>query len=71
MVQSFTERSILVNDLQFDRHLEENSIDAFAECITNASQLFHADPRGMEAIPNWTRVRAAFPQFTQRLRDAT
>jgi len=61
----------LVNDLQFDRHLEENSIDAFAECITNASQLFHADPRGMEAIPNWTRVRAAFPQFTQRLRDAT
>ena len=61
----------LVNDLQFDRHLEENSIDAFAECITSASQLFHADPRGMEAIPNWTRVRAAFPQFTQRLRDAT
>jgi len=61
----------LVNDLQFDRHVEEISIDAFAECITTASEVFRADPRGTEAIPNWTRVRAAFPQFTQRLRDST
>jgi glucosyl-3-phosphoglycerate synthase len=61
----------VINDLSFDRHVEEMSIDAFADCITTASEIFRADPRGAEAIPNWTRVRAAFPQFTDKLRDAT
>lgn len=60
----------VINDLSFDRHVEEMSIDAFADCITTASELFRADPRGVEAIPNWTRVRAAFPEFTYKLRDA-
>lgn len=60
-----------VNDLQYDRHVEESAIDAFAECITTAAQEFHGNPNGAEAIPNWTRVRAAFPGFTSRLRDAT
>ena len=61
----------VINDLSFDRHVEEMSIDAFADCITTASEVFRADPRGAEAIPNWTRVRAAFPDFTQKLREAT
>jgi glucosyl-3-phosphoglycerate synthase len=61
----------VINDLSFDRHVEEMSIDAFADCITTASEIFRADPRGAEAIPNWTRVRAAFPKFTHKLRDAT
>ncbi|MDA9858396.1 glycosyl transferase [Rubripirellula sp.] len=61
----------LVNDLHFDRHQEESAIDAFAGCITEAAELFRADPNGKEAIPNWTRVRAAFPGFTNRLRDAS
>ena len=61
----------LVNDLKYDRHAEETAIDAFADCITTAAVLFRDDPNGAEAIPNWTRVRAAFPGFTGRLRDAT
>ena len=61
----------VVNDVHFDRHGEEIAIDAFAECITTAAEIFRADPGGAEAIPNWTRVRAAFPGFTQQLRDAT
>lgn len=60
----------LVNDLQYNRHGEESTIDAFAECVTIAAEEFRADPGGGDAIPNWTRVRAAFPEFTQRLRDA-
>ena len=60
----------LVNDLQFNRHQEENAIDAFADCITRAAEIFRDDPNGAEAIPNWTRVRAAFPGFTDRLRSA-
>ncbi len=61
----------LVNDLNFDRHAEETAIDAFADCISRAADEFREDPNGAEAIPNWTRVRAAFPGFTQRLRETT
>ncbi len=61
----------LVNDLTYDRHAEEAAIDAFAECVTAAGDVFRVDPNGAEAIPNWTRVRAAFPDFTDRLREAT
>ena len=60
-----------VNGLNFDRHGEETMIDAFASCITTAAEIFRNDPNGAEAIPNWTRVRAAFPDFVDRLRDAT
>ena len=61
----------VVNDLQFDRHGEEATIDAFGECVTDAGNVFREDPNGAEAIPNWTRVIAAFPDFTGRLRQAT
>ncbi len=60
-----------VNDLTYDRHEEEAAIDAFAECVTTAADVFRNDPNGGQAIPNWTRVRAAFPDFAHRLRDAT
>ncbi|OYP28948.1 glycosyl transferase [Rhodopirellula sp. MGV] len=60
-----------INGLDYDRHGEETMIDAFASCITAAADIFRADPNGAEAIPNWTRVRAAFPDFVDRLRDAT
>ncbi|MCD0461625.1 glycosyltransferase family protein [Roseiconus lacunae] len=60
-----------VNGLDYDRHGEETMIDAFATCITTAAEVFRADPNGAEAIPNWSRVRAAFPDFVDRLRDAT
>lgn len=59
-----------VNDLEFDRHAEEATVDAFAECVTTAADIFRKDPNGAEAIPNWTRVLAAFPDFGRRLRDA-
>ena len=59
-----------VNDLSYDRHAEEATIDGFAECVTTAAEVFRADPNGAEAIPNWTRVLAAFPDFTHRLKEA-
>ena len=59
-----------VNDLEFDRHAEEATVDAFAQCVTTAADIFRNDPNGAEAIPNWTRVLAAFPDFGRRLRDA-
>ncbi|TWU40559.1 glycosyltransferase family protein [Novipirellula artificiosorum] len=60
-----------VNDLFYDRHSEEAAIEAFAECVTAAGDDFRADPNGAAAIPNWTRVRAALPDFAERLREAT
>lgn len=61
----------VVNDLIYDRHQEEIAIDAFADCVSKAAEVFRMDPNGAQAIPNWTRVRSAFPDFTQRLRQST
>ena len=60
----------LINGLQFDRHGEEHAVEGFAERVTRAGELFQSDPSGSEAIPNWTRVLTAFPDFPNQLRDA-
>jgi glucosyl-3-phosphoglycerate synthase len=60
----------LINGLAFDRHDEELAIEGFAERVTEAGERFHRDPTGGEAIPNWTRVLAAFPDFPQQIRHA-
>jgi len=60
----------LINGVEFDRHNEEQAIEALAERIMAAGELFQQDPGGGEAIPNWTRVLTAFPDFPQQLRDA-
>ncbi|MEL6110203.1 MAG: glycosyl transferase, partial [Planctomycetota bacterium] len=61
----------LVNGVEYDRHREETMIDAFASCVTTSAEAFQSDPNGAEAIPNWTRVRAAFPDFADRLRSVS
>ncbi len=61
----------LINGLQFDRHCEEHAVEAFADRVTVAGEMFQEDPSGGEAIPNWTRVLTAFPDFPQQLRAAT
>ena len=60
----------LINGLQFDRHYEEYAVEGFAERVAVAGEMFQNDPSGGEAIPNWTRVLTAFPDFPQRLRHA-
>jgi glucosyl-3-phosphoglycerate synthase len=60
----------LINGLLFDRHAEEQATEGFAQQIMVAGEAFQADPSGGEAIPNWTRVLTAFPDFPQRLREA-
>lgn len=60
----------LMNGLVYDRHVEEHAIEAFAERISVAGELFMADPAGGESIPNWVRVRTAIPDFPHQLRAA-
>lgn len=59
----------LVNGLQFDRHAEEEAIEGFANQIAVAGEIFQNDPSGGDAIPNWTRVLTALPDFPARLRQ--
>lgn len=60
----------LINHLSFDRHDEEIAIEGFASQIMVAGEAFQQDPAGGEAIPNWVRVLAAFPDFPQQLHQA-
>ena len=59
----------LMNGLEYDRHVEEQAIDGFAELITEGGERFYRDPSGGPALPTWTRVITAFPDFQQRLRQ--
>ncbi|QDU58437.1 glycosyltransferase family protein [Aeoliella mucimassa] len=59
----------LMNSLEYDRHGEEEAIEAFAEQITAAGEAVFDDPSGAMALPTWTRVVAALPDFPARLRE--
>jgi len=60
----------LMNSLKFDRHGEERTIEAFAKQITAAGEAVFDHPSGASALPTWTRVVAALPNFPTRLRQA-
>ena len=60
----------LMNSLHYERHSEEAAIEGFSEQIMASGVEFHQDPAGSEAMPTWTRVLSAFPDFPQRLRTA-
>ncbi|MEM7316262.1 MAG: hypothetical protein AAF497_24275, partial [Planctomycetota bacterium] len=45
--------------------------EAFAQLIIDAGQLYQSDPAGVAAMPTWTRVVTAVPDFPARLREAT
>lgn len=60
----------LVNGLTYDRHAEEEAVDAFARGLRLAAESFLADPLGQPLIPNWNRVVAAIPDIYDRLNEA-
>ena len=60
----------LINGLVFDRHEEERAVEGFAEQITSIGERFDVEPSEATAMPTWTRVLAAIPDFPHRLRRA-
>lgn len=60
----------LLNSLSYDRHSEEQAIEGFAQQIIEAGNEYHADPAGAAAMPTWTRVVTALPDFPAELRSA-
>ena len=59
-----------MNSLKFDRHNESVCVEAFAEGIKLAGEVFWQNPSETVLIPNWHRVIAALPDFLTLLRDA-
>ena len=60
----------LLNSLTYDRHSEEEAVEGFAQLIIEAGSVYHSDPAGAAAMPTWTRVVTALPDFPARLREA-
>ena len=60
----------VLNSLHYDRHTEEQTIEGFAQLIIEAGSIYQSDPAGAAAMPTWTRVVTALPDFPSRLREA-
>ncbi len=59
----------LINGLFYDRHSEIEAVETFVEAIKNAQKEFTSHPIEIPMLPAWTRVRAAIPDFHQKLKE--
>ncbi len=64
------ENDAAINGLNFDRHAESTAVEAFANGIQLAGDIFWKDPSTTNLIPNWHRVAAALPDFFSQLEAA-
>src|SRR3990172_560599 len=55
------EADAAINGLVFDRHEETKAVEAFANAIKKAAQIFIENPMGTPLIPNWNRIGSAIP----------
>ncbi len=60
----------MLNGLEYDRHGEVGAVEAFVEAIRKATAEFVEDPIGIPLLPAWVRIRAALPEFSDRLQEA-
>lgn len=56
------------NNLNFDRHQEECSVDLLSDAIISAGKKYLLDPSKTQ-MPDWLRARAAIPTIREKLRD--
>ncbi len=59
-----------INGLQFDRHLEEQSVELFAQNIIQAGDTFLEKPNETPFMPSWNRVVSALPDILNDLYEA-
>jgi glucosyl-3-phosphoglycerate synthase len=57
----------MINGLEYNRHVEESSIEVFAESLAEAAQEFLANPLGEAPLASWDRVVDAAPDAFERL----
>ncbi len=58
------------NNLHYDRHQEEITVELFEQVITEAGQDYLNNPANVQ-IPDWTRALAVMPALREQLREAT
>jgi glucosyl-3-phosphoglycerate synthase len=56
------ENDAAINGLDFDRHEESICVEAFADGIKKAGDIFWKNPSTSPLIPNWHRITAAIPE---------
>jgi glucosyl-3-phosphoglycerate synthase len=59
-----------INGLPYDRHLEEQTLEAFGRGLALACRRHADDPLGLPMMPSWERVSAALPEFLDTLRES-
>lgn len=64
------ENDAAINGLNFDRHEESLCVEAFAEGIKKAGEVFWQNPSETTLLPSWHRVIAALPDFFELLKEA-
>lgn len=57
------------NQLAYDRHQEEVTLETFEQVIVSAGQQYLDDPTGTQ-IPDWTRALAVVPDLREQILDA-
>jgi len=57
------------NNLEYDRHQEESSVDCLSQAIMAAGKKYLEHPAKTQ-MPDWLRAHAAMPDIRERLRDA-
>lgn len=60
----------LMNGLNLDRHKEEQAVELFAENIMVAGNNFLEEPHSTPFIPAWNRVKSAFSDIMDDLKNA-
>jgi glucosyl-3-phosphoglycerate synthase len=59
----------LCNNLNYDRHEEESTVDFLANAVIDAGQRYQIFPTDAQ-LPDWMRTISAMPDIRERLRDA-
>lgn len=60
----------VMNGLKLDRHVEETTVELFAQNIMQAGDHFLESPNATPFMANWNRVNSAIPDFTDRFIEA-
>ena len=60
----------VINGMELDRHVEEQTVDLFSENVYKAGQMFLKNPMRSAYIPSWKRVMSAIPDFMEMFFDA-
>ncbi|MBD2260772.1 glucosyl-3-phosphoglycerate synthase [Pseudanabaena sp. FACHB-2040] len=57
------------NNLVYDRHAEEVTLECFERVILHSGEQYLNDPTGTQ-IPDWTRALAVIPNLREQIQDA-